>query len=464
MNCKKMSKLMKVEPSCLDLRLKLANFSFLCEKKMILASLKCLENEDLLNYILTYSHLLDLLKVEGVCRLFQTVVQRHYHNWIQHPDYQFLCYKTNDKYPTVKTRICHIVNNQLNYRGGFYLLGGNFNSLRTATVWIEDNPYEFSGRVCHELPNRGTNGSASYAIDAENRLCMIGGWSDYQETTLIGCEYIDLDEELPNRSWQRLNKIDVPRCFSSATSTLSGDILVTGGGDSPYRGAEVFSSCILKRANQNQKKWIKDTIRPMLVPRCGHGSVTLFNNNIVVIGGYSGGVSYCETVELYDWEKNTWYPLPPMTEKRSGMVSVVGPQGSIYITGGSRDGSLGNKSLERFDPREGKWSSLAVMQKGRGYSSGAVGSSGVLYVCGGLDQLSIFQGGMECYDFKKNCWYGLSGSNPPQSQVTSTMSTLSSTTTNWTKTVFPKKRPCLINQDVLSQQLLRASHQLIYVE
>jgi hypothetical protein len=52
---------------------------------------------------------------------------------------------------------------------------------------------------------------------------------------------------------------------------------------------------------------------------------------------------------------------------------------------------------------------------------GAVGGSGVLYVCGGLNQLSVFQAGMECYGFKNNCWYGLSGRNPPQAQVTSTM-------------------------------------------
>ena len=428
----------------------------------VIACHACLENKDLINYIIEYCAFFDLLNLEIVCQIFQGVVQNHYRDWLLKGHFHYLAYKRNRKYSSIKERICRIVHNRTNYGGQFYLFGGNFGSLRTATLCIEDNPHEFNAKIVHELPNRGAFGSASYAIDSNNLIFRVGGWSDLEEETSDSVDFLDLNMPKSKRIWKSYNTINSARCFSSMTSTLTGDLLVTGGGDSPFRGATVFDSCLFKHLDETG--WKENFIASMHIPRCGHESVTFYNNNVLVAGGYSGAVDYHETAELYDWEKNLWYKLPSMHHKRSGFASVIGPHGSLYVCGGSYDGSFGNKSLERFDPREGKWTLLAEMQLPRGYTSGAVGGTGILYVCGGLNEGGIFQGGMECYDFRSDQWFALSGSNMQTSNTTNNNFTPLPPSSNWSRELFPAKKPSFLNKEVMSYQLLRASHKLFYVE
>jgi hypothetical protein len=65
---------------------------------------------------------------------------------------------------------------------------------------------------------------------------------------------------------------------------------------------------------------------------------------------------------------------------------------------------------------------------------------------------------MECYDFKTNHWFGLLGTNPTAPYVQFPKET------KWSSFYFDRKKEADLHRDVLAVQLLRASHQLIYVE
>jgi WD40 repeat protein len=435
---------------------------------------QCLENDDLFKVICSFCNVLDFLSLERVNHHVNHLVRDLYSQVLDGPSYKYLSYKRKvapTVYTSAKHRVCHLYRNRDKYRGGFLLVGSNFGSIRNATLWIEDNPYELNGKICPDLTESGIVGSTAVAIDSSHSLFLIGGWSDINDEAVEEVRHIALDPCGENSTtslvppvrgevgWKYYGDIDKPRCFPAATSTIDGSILVSGGSDSPYRGADVYDGCIFKR--QSDHSWLDNIVKPMIIPRCGHCSLTLTSqkDQVVVIGGYSGDHDYNETCELYDFEKNEWYPLPSMREKRSGAAAVIGPYGSIYVCGGSRDGSLGNNTLERYDPREGKrWELLASMHLFRGYTAGAVGSTGVLYVCGGLHDTSVFQPGMECYDFKTNNWFGLLGTNPTAPYVQFPKGT------NWSSVYFNKKKEADLHSDVLAVQLLRASHQLIYVE
>lgn len=415
----------------------------------------CLENDDLVYYMIQFLHPLDFLPLERLNKRFQHLLVRSYDQLLKNPLYEHFWFKENQRYSSKKQRIYRIIYNQQQHRGGFLLFGGNFGSVRTATVWIDDNPHELTGKFFPKVSSSGILGSVGMCIDSRNQLYVVGGWQELHERVVPTCSIYDLT----TFDLTQVVPLDGPRCFSSATSTKLGHVIVSGGGDSPYRGAVVANTCLIK--SQDQQTFLSNVVAPLSIPRCGHSSVTYLNDHIYVLGGYSGGYDYLETMEYYSSEHNQWYKAPSMSVKRSGLACALGPYGSIYVCGGSSDGTEGHSSLERYDPREGKWFPLASMYKGRGYCAGAIGASGLFYVSGGLEQAAL-QGGMECYDFKLNKWFGLSGSNP--ASELHNYGRLSIDRTSWTNQFYSKKIIREMHQDVFSMQLLRASHQLIYIE
>jgi len=278
-----------------------------------------------------------------------------------------------------------------------------------------------TGQKLEQATSMARLSSMAASFDRFGNAVAIGGWDEVDEQIQSSVWKLNIYNARHNPEWRIQEPLLQPSCFGAATTGLNGDIVFTGGGNTPFRESRVFTDSVLLTQSDvhhtNESfPHITSTytntflpLPPLNTARSGHSAVTLFNGSVVVMGGYSGGVSYLNSMEILDPEYSRWLPLQAhMAVSRSGMVAAIGPGGAIYVTGGSPDGSTGHKSLERYDSREGRWVSLSEMHCGRGYTAGCVGSSNNLFVIGGT-HLAQLQPGIEVYDFRADRWrhYGV---------------------------------------------------------
>jgi len=138
--------------------------------------------------------------------------------------------------------------------------------------------------------------------------------------------------DLSTAGWIKRSSIRGARCYSAAQCNVQGDIVLLGGGSSPFRKADVYSDCLIRPFYRDE--WLDNVIPPMSQVRCGHAAVTLLSDQVLVAGGYSGGFDYLCSAEMLDRNLDRWVALPPMHLSRSGMAAVLSPFGSVYIAGG----------------------------------------------------------------------------------------------------------------------------------
>lgn len=380
----------------------------------------CLNNRDLVTLIFSYLPCRDLLAAELTTRVWRSLALRQFDLVANDPHqlYKHLCYLRRFSHPTGKKACCYIEQIKQEKTDSLVLLGGSFGSLGQKAVRLDITLHSLDYEILNIFPE-GMGCQAMAYSDKSQTLYSFGGYQDSSDSTLeIVCGY-----QLPTQSLQFYTSLSETSCFASATTLLEGDIVLTGGCSSPYQGASVSTAC--RYFDVSQHTWENNRIPNMSQPRCGHESVTLFNGNMMVIGGYQGVDAqdqhcYSRSAEVFDFHHQQWQLLSDeMTLPRSGFASCVGPYGSVYVAGGSQDGSNGTNSVERYDSREGKWESVASMLMPRGYCSGSSSPSGFFYVSGGIHN-SKFQGGVELYDFRANKWFALcSGDDVDQgSQIT----------------------------------------------
>lgn len=386
------------------------------------------DSYDIILRICSYLDVTDLFVTVILSKSWNRAAEQAFSYLLEDNTYNYLAYKRPTQYSAAKSLCRHVWNRRNDRSGGFLLLGGSFGSYRRESVWIRDSSVYLEAELLQSFARYPQMGCSAQVMNQSSDLVTFGGWIDdeanptaidlafrsrehlqqnsngsiTEDQAYLSQESVDIAAEM-----EFFPRLTQPRCFAAATTTINGTYIVLGGGASPFRGAETYSDCLVSEGIDCA--WRNDVISPMTVPRCGHSAVTLFNDQILTIGGYGGSIDYHNSAELWDWHQMRWIPQPAMTYRRSGMAAAIGPGGAIYVTGGSNNGRDGNHSLERFDPREGRWTELAGMFQGRGYCSGAIGASGLFYVCGGLDS-ARFQGGLECYDARADRWMIVPGS------------------------------------------------------
>ena len=319
---------------------------------------------------------------------------------------------------------------------GIFIFGGIFNSNSSGFVRLEDDsrsiqhkPWKQNGEVVQL--NDLEMGAFATAISRSGKLLMIGGWVETDEAEVedhaTNCMVqVSLMEASPPLSMTEMDEIDGddattfgkelanPTCFAAATTTIDGHVVLTGGGESPYRGSLVYDSCSVQYYKDDEsyqtEQW--SPLPPMQTKRCGHSCVALYDDSVAVFGGYAGGTKYLNSAERFEWGAGRWVSLPGMNHPRSGGGAGLGPDGCLYMAGGSPDGCRGHKTFERLDVRTKGWDLLAPMAHGRGYTAGTWGRDGLFYVCGGTDkrlanplnESTVTQPTMECYDYRMGRW------------------------------------------------------------
>lgn len=200
-------------------------------------------------------------------------------------------------------------------------------------------------------------------------------------------------DRIPNRRAAErqpllLPDLPEPRCFAAATFDDAGHLWVVGGGDAMTRGASCLDAVVIIDPHADSPVWRPFGGRPMIHKRCGLALASDGNHHsLYLCGGYSGGTTYQETVEVLDMTGvNRGKVLPPMRHGRSGCGAGVGPDGALYVVGGSDNGSNMLGSFERYDPREGtRWQALADLPTPRGYLAACFAPDGSFVASGGCD-------------------------------------------------------------------------------
>ena len=373
----------------------------------------CLSHVDICCLIVDNLDVGDRLAVMVVAQVWRQVVNMR---WNSSP-ITYLNYKSRSvDSGALKTRIVRTHHNETSYRARILIIGNAFDvrpkdNLCLDIMADEVNSLSTRSSFTYALPTRVSyplGGAFASTVDKEGDLLLFGGWVDavddlswesYRGRT---SQRLQLEEYTNSALWTSLPSISFQRCFAAATSSLLGDIFLLGGSDSPFRGATVYSDAIVFRSSDESFE-TPLSCPSMLERRAGHSAVTLFDDSVVVLGGYAGGADYLCTVEQLDPAAQRWLPLPDMAVPRSGFACIVGEGGAIYVAGGSPDGSFGHKSLERLDLRVGRWEALPSMHYRRGYTAGCIGNRGCLYISGGISG-NTRQSSLEIFDPRRNSW------------------------------------------------------------
>jgi len=152
--------------------------------------------------------------------------------------------------------------------------------------------------------------------------------------------------------------------------------------------------------------WSIDTTKTM---SRRYGNAESYNGKIYIFGGWVGGNSYLEEVEIFDPSPRTIsYGSPlPYPRRNSGSTQY---NGKLYLVGGYNSGSYSDR-LDIYDIYSDSWSSGASLPIAM--QSEAVYYDGKIYVIGGYDG-SVHDEVFE-YDISSDSWTQIGTSPEPVS-------------------------------------------------
>ncbi len=144
------------------------------------------------------------------------------------------------------------------------------------------------------LPNMTIGRGVYPAACAVNKTKLIacGGYNG--SVTLGSCEMLDLTSQGLVTGWKLIANMSTFRYWTSGVLLPDNKtFLVTGG----YDGGNVLSSC--EKLDIATNTW--SSVGNLSLGRRGYHTSVLFNNTVVVIGGYPGGSVRHKTCEQFDF-------------------------------------------------------------------------------------------------------------------------------------------------------------------
>lgn len=133
---------------------------------------------------------------------------------------------------------------------------------------------------------------------------------------------------------------------------------------------------------------------------------TVAKEVIVCVGGLNSLFNYTvQSVEMYEPNKDKWFPLPDIPQNVS-WYSVCALENDIYVSGGIIDNQV-ISSVWKFDSLQRSWMQVADMLMPRARHASAAWK-GKLYVLGGVHLMDdghlIGIESIDCYDAVTNTW------------------------------------------------------------
>ncbi len=244
---------------------------------------------------------------------------------------------------------------------------------------------------------------------------LVTGGEDSPNRSVASAELYDPSTGL----WSPTGSMAAERAGHTATLLPSGEVLVVGGNFGVGPEAELYDPTTRSFAPTGA----------MPIDPAFHTATLLNTGKVLVSGGLvasAGDYAPTAAAELYDPQTNTWTGTGSMLTPRDLHSATLLPTGEVLIAGGHNDAEGTLTSAELYDPNTGEFSATGFMNTGHWEPAATLLPSGVdageVLLAGGSLR-SVTEGGQrtfsaELYDPALGTWTasGPDGLPPPGAQ------------------------------------------------
>ncbi|HEX6626826.1 MAG TPA: kelch repeat-containing protein [Gemmatimonadaceae bacterium] len=164
------------------------------------------------------------------------------------------------------------------------------------------------------------------------------------------------------------------RAAHTATTLLSGDVLVIGG---MGEGASGIASVESFEPGNNSVH----ELGTLTEARAGHTATLLAEGRVLVAGGYNG--EYLSSLEMFDPSAKRFRTAGSLVEGRSGHTATLLPDGRVLFAGGVGRGWTFLRTAEIYDPKTGRSESVGSMTAPREGHTATLLRDGRVLIVGG---------------------------------------------------------------------------------
>jgi hypothetical protein len=178
----------------------------------------------------------------------------------------------------------------------------------------------------------------------------------------------------PAESIEQVATLHTARAAHTATTLLSGQVLIVGGmanGGGGLATVELFDPA----TNTSRE------LGSLAEPRAGHTATLLADGRVLIAGGYNG--EYLPSVEVFHPSLKRIAPAGSLVEARSGHTATLLPDGRVLFVGGVGRGWTFLSSAELYDPATGRSESVGSMSVPRESHTATLLADGRVVVIGG---------------------------------------------------------------------------------
>ena len=225
-------------------------------------------------------------------------------------------------------------------------------------------------------------------------------------------ERMVLNDEQEEQNWRCFpaklpNNLEAGRCVNFE------DRLIVVGGYIEWKHSDAIYEILL------HPPYTVKLLSRLPQGRAEHGAER-FNEDILIIGGTTPDDRVCDSVVLYDVNRNACKQMPPLPYRVREPSTVTYGEFIVLVGGRNSKGALNTVSM--YNMRNGRSKMLPSMRHER-YRCTAVVTGNSIVVVGGEDNGDALNF-VECYSFDTNAWEELPPMNECRSRATSIVKTV----------------------------------------
>ena len=195
-------------------------------------------------------------------------------------------------------------------------------------------------------------------------------------------------------TWSNTGNLTVGRGYSVVSSLSSGKVLAASG---VTNGTTVTATCEIY--DPLAGTW--SNTGSVSVGRYNNyisGFTVLSNGKVLIVGGFSGGVSTTATCEIYDPSVGTWSSTGSISSARHDVSVILLANGKALASGGQVGSSSASAICQLYDPSVGTWSNTGSLNTARHEHSSILLSTGKVLIVGGVNSSGTEIMSCELYD------------------------------------------------------------------